>query len=210
MALIIFDLDGTLAKTNEDLADSVNSVRKAHGFQPLSLEEITCLLGCGIHDLMTHAMPELHSEEEIQKSIEEQIGYYDKCFNNKTQLYDGVPSTLEALSRKHTLSVFTNKVMHQARGILECLGVAKYFKCIIGNDGSVPLKPAAEAVFHVAKIAGCSLDGAWIVGDNWTDLQAAHNAGIKSCFCQFGFGNPRKVGADAYITRFELLEKVIN
>ncbi|MBO4513568.1 MAG: HAD hydrolase-like protein, partial [Victivallales bacterium] len=57
MALIIFDLDGTLAKTNEDIADAVNVVRQVRGLQPLSYEKLTSLLGCGIFNLMKQAMP---------------------------------------------------------------------------------------------------------------------------------------------------------
>ena len=209
MALIIFDLDGTLAKTNEDIADAVNEVRQVRGLQPLSYEKLTSMLGCGIFNLMKQAMPELHSDEEIQKTVDEQVDYYDKCYTNKTRLYPGVAATLEELSRRHTLAVCTNKLMRQAQEILRLLGVAQFFKCIIGNQGSIPLKPDAAAVQYVANEAGCSLEGSWIVGDNWTDLQTGLNAGIKSCFCQYGFGNARMFAANASISSFDLLTKVI-
>ena len=209
MTLVIFDLDGTLAKTNEDLADSVNSVRAARGLAPLPVQTVTEYLGCGVRNLMTRSMPELHAEEELEQAIQEQIGFYSQCFTNKTRLYPGVVDTLSKLSTKHTLVVFTNKVMHQAQGLLEKLGVAGCFKCIIGNAPGIPLKPSAEALQYAAKQADCPLEGAWIVGDNWTDILAGHNARIHTCFCQFGFGNPQKMGADASIARFDLLTEVI-
>ena len=209
MSLIIFDLDGTLIDSREDLGDAMNEVRALHGLPPLPLEVTTTYLGQGERNCIRHLMPESIVGEEFEQACRDMRKAYQKRLTVKTVLYNGVAETLAELAKRHILCVATNKPQPSATQIVESLGVADKFTQVIGGGTCKNLKPDPEIVYYAASLCNTIIDDAWMVGDHFTDLETAANAGIHSCLCNYGFGNPYKSHADAVIQSFPQLLTVI-
>lgn len=210
MTLIIFDLDGTLIDSRADLGDAMNEVRKAHSLPPLPLEVTTSFVGQGERNAIRRLMPESITGDEFEQACLEMRKFYQARQTVKTTLYPGVKETLAELSKMCILCVATNKPQASASAILSKLGVADMFKQIIGGGVCKKLKPDPEIAYLAAELCGETLEGSWMVGDHFTDLATAANAGMYSCFCNYGFGNPKQCRADAVIQEFSQLITVIS
>ena len=133
---------------------------------------------------------------------------------DETVVYPGIPETLRALRRRRwRLAVLSNKPDEATKAIVRGLGLEKFFSLVQGGTPELPLKPDPAAVEFVLRASG--YDGrrtsVWVVGDNYTDLEAARNAGVRSCFCRFGFGHPRSEIATAIVdSAEELLENIVS
>ena len=92
---------------------------------------------------------------------------------------------------------------------MDGLGVSPYLDCLIGGGRCAKLKPDPEPLFTALKETGCDAAQSWIIGDNWTDLGAAANAGVKACFCTYGYGSKRDYAVDVEIASFRELEKIL-
>ena len=209
MSLIIFDLDGTLIDSRHDLCDAMNEVRALHGLSPLPEKVTTTYLGQGERNCIRHLMPDNIVGEEFEQACRDMRKAYQARLTVKTVLYPFVAETLEELAKKHILCVATNKPQQSASQIVETLGVADKFTQVIGGGTCKNLKPDPEVVFFAAKLCNTTIENAWMVGDHFTDLETAANAGIHSCLCNYGFGNPKKAHADAVIQCFPQLLTVI-
>ena len=205
----MFDLDGTVADTCADLAGAVNHVRAEHGLAPLSVATVTSLLGNGLKDLTTRTFADA-PPFDVDAVTERVRDYYWSHVVDKTCLYDGVLETLAHLKEAgYKLSVVTNKPEGPAKTIMDTLGVSKYLDCLIGGGHCAKLKPDPEPLFVALKETGCEAASSWIIGDNWTDLGAAANAGVKACFCTYGYGSKRDYAFDVEIASFRELENVL-
>jgi phosphoglycolate phosphatase len=208
-SLLMFDLDGTIADTCADLAGAVNHVRAEHGLAPLSVAKVTSLLGNGLKDLTTRTFADA-PPFDVDAVTERVRDYYWSHVVDKTCLYDGVLETLAHLKEAgYKLSVVTNKPEGPAKTIMDTLGVSKYLDCLIGGGHCAKLKPDPEPLFVALKETGCEAASSWIIGDNWTDLGAAANAGVKACFCTYGYGSKRDYAFDVEIASFRELENVL-
>ena len=210
--LIAFDLDGTIINSQEDIADAVNECRMNHGLAPLLLETVTSYTGNGATKLMERSVPELlQAGLSLQDLLTEELGYYEKRLVNKTRLYPGVAETLPILANHFKLAAISNKRNNLSVAVLEKLGVLQYFSSVLGSGRIPEKKPQPEPIFFAAKETGATLEGSWMVGDNWTDMGAAQAAKIRGCFCAYGFGNMRNgYHADAVIYNFRTLLKIKN
>ncbi len=205
----MFDLDGTIADTCADLAGAVNHVRAEHGLAPLSVAKVTSLLGNGLKDLTTRTFADA-PPFDVDAVTERVRDYYWSHVVDKTCLYDGVLETLVHLKEAdYKLSVVTNKPEGPAKTIMDTLGVSKYLDCLIGGGHCAKLKPDPEPLFAALKETGCEAASSWIIGDNWTDLGAAANAGVKAFFCTYGYGSKRDYAFDVEIASFRELENVL-
>ena len=205
----MFDLDGTVADTCADLAGAVNHVRAEHGLAPLSVATVTSLLGNGLKDLTTRTFADA-PPVDVDAVTERVRDYYWSHVVDKTCLYDGVLETLAHLKAAgYKLSVVTNKPEGPAKTIMDTLGVGAYLDCLIGGGHCAKLKPDPEPLFAALKETGCDAASSWIIGDNWTDLGAAANAGVKACFCTYGYGSKRDYAFDVEIASFRELENVL-
>ena len=208
-SLLMFDLDGTVADTCADLAGAVNHVRAEHGLAPLSVETVTSLLGNGLKDLTTRTFADA-PPFDVDAVTERVRDYYWSHVVVKTCLYDGVLETLAHLKEAgYKLSVITNKPEGPAKTIMDTLGVSAYLDCLIGGGHCAKLKPDPEPLFAALKETECEAASSWIIGDNWTDLGAAANAGVKACFCTYGYGSKRDFAFDVEIASFRELENVL-
>lgn len=207
MNAVFFDVDGTLFDTRADLAATVNHTRRDLGLAELPLETVVGNVGQGARYLVTRSIPE--TDKPFEELWEIFRGHYAEHCCESLTIYPGVRSTLEELkNRGYLLGINTNKPNFAVKLILEQFGLARYFgnAVVAGGDG-IPLKPDAQSLRECAsRLRGHRLSAHdWMIGDNWTDLQCATNAGIKSAFCTFGFGRLNEARYTVKINRFEEL-----
>ena len=205
MNAVFFDIDGTLFDTKADLAATVNHTRRDLGLAEWPEEQVIENVGQGAKYLLENSIPERPFEElwEIFKSH-----YAEHCVE-RVQPYEGVVRTLgELRDRGWLMGINTNKPNFAVRLILEKFGMTRYFGSAIvaGGDG-IPLKPDAQSVRACAsRMRGHRLSSHdWMVGDSWTDMQCAANAGMKGAFCTYGFGKLRDSRFTIKINRFDEL-----
>ena len=207
MNAVFFDVDGTLFDTRADLAATVNHTRRDLGLAELPLETVVANVGQGARYLVTKSIPE--SGKPFEELWEIFRGRYAEHCCESLTIYPGVRQTLEELkNRGYLLGINTNKPNFAVKLILERFGLARYFgsAVVAGGDG-IALKPDAQSLRECAsRLRGHRLSAHdWMIGDNWTDLQCAANAGIKSAFCTFGFGLLNDARYTVKINRFEEL-----
>lgn len=202
--LLIFDLDGTLADTRADLATGINLMRVHYGLPPLSREVIETYVGDGIRKLVERSLQ--GADVDLEEALALDKKFYAEHMLDETVLYPGVEEGLKKLSAAgHTLAVLSNKPGDPSRIILKHLGVDGLFLRIIGG-GDVPnLKPAPDGIFELMKESGMESFNVWMLGDHHTDLEVAHNAGVKSGFVTYGIGHPGEFSADQTWHGFEEL-----
>ena len=193
--LLIFDLDGTLADTRADLATGINLMRAHYGLPLIGMDVIESYIGDGVRKLVERALQ--GAAVNIDEALTLNRKFYAEHMLDKTVLYPGVTGGLRKLSAAgHRLAVLSNKPGDPSRVILKHLGVAGLFFRIIGG-GDVPnLKPAPDGILALIEESGARPENTWMLGDHHTDLEVAHNAGIKSGFLTYGIGNSGKFTAD--------------
>ncbi len=207
MNAVFFDVDGTLFDTSADLAATVNHTRRDLGLPELPVETVITHVGQGARYLLEHAIPE--ASVPYERLWEMFRGHYAEHCCETVAPYPNVRRTLDELAaRGWKLGINTNKPNFAVKLILEKFGFARYFGAAVvaGGDG-VPLKPDAQSLRAcAARLGGHRLSSHdWMVGDSWTDMQAASNAGIKGAFCTFGFGRLNDSRCTVKINRFEEL-----
>ena len=209
--LAIFDLDGTLADTRADLATAVNRTRRALGLRALPAARVVESVGNGLASLLERTIPERRDVPAAEKRAI-WMREYAAHWLDETAVYPGIPEALLGLRRRGwRLAVLSNKPDEATKAIVAGLGLSKRFSLVQGGSPGHPLKPDPAAVAFVIRASG--YDGrrtdVWMVGDHYTDLEAARLAGIRSCFCRFGFGHPRAEIPTAVVDApGELLENI--
>lgn len=200
MKTALFDLDGTLIDSRMDLAMAVNLTRQDFGLSPKSVAEVVACVGEGVRVLIERAVPEYPDQWDAMLP-RQRMHYFAHCLDTTT-LYPGVKETLSALySMGWNLAVVTNKPGPVTRLILNGLGIADCFGAIVGGGDCPRLKPDPAPLFAAASQMEVALDANdWMIGDNFTDLEAGRRAGVKRCFCRFGFGNTRGEAYELAIT----------
>ena len=208
MALLIFDLDGTLIDSRLDLAHSVNATRAAAGRGPLPHDLIFSFVGEGAPVLIRRAMGPAASDEEVRESLEFFLSYYREHALDHTVLYPGVP---ESLRRLHAggaqLAILTNKPVRISHLVLKGLGIADLFFQVYGGNSLAHKKPHPIGIDTLRAEAGVSPEETWMVGDSYVDVQTARNAGVPSCGVAWGFqpDSFREFPPDILIDRMEQL-----
>ncbi|HKM00282.1 MAG TPA: HAD family hydrolase [Mobilitalea sp.] len=206
---IIFDLDGTLLNTLDDLRDSLNDILTQKGYSTRSYEEVKRFVGNGVRNLVRLSVPEQCTEEEVDQCLIEFKEHYKNNMQNKTRPYIGIMELLLDLSRyNYKLAIVSNKFDTAVKSLAKT-----YFNNLIpvaiGESLEVNRKPAPDSVFQAVKELGSDLGQTIFVGDSETDIQTAKNAGIPCIGVTWGFRCRevlRTAGADYLIdTPKELL-----
>lgn len=183
-----FDLDGTLADTILDIANSVNLTRLDYGLEPLAAERVVSYVGDGARKLLERAFAD--HPVNVDEGLEHMIRHYYEHPVVDTVLYPGVAEGLAALKNAGwKLAVVTNKPGIVAREILRCLGVAGFLDEIIGGNDGYPLKPDPAVLLFLMEKYHAVPEKSWMLGDNHTDMNSAVNAGMNGAFAAWGFGS---------------------
>lgn len=193
MKLVIFDLDGTLLNTLQDLADAANAALKACGFAPRSKREVQQFVGNGVAKLLERSLPDDHKTSEhlarLQRAF---LKYYDEHLWINTCPYPGIEKLLQDLSaRKIKLAVASNKYQSAAERLIKHFFPHISFVAVLGQREGVPTKPNPQIVFDILSGAGVQAEETLYVGDSAVDMQTAINAGVKPCGVTWGF-RPRE------------------
>lgn len=183
----LFDMDGTLLDTLEDLRDSTNHVLREMGYPERSLEEMRRFVGNGAEMQIRRAVPEGTSEENIAKVLRAYRAYYQEHCRIKTKVYDGLLDMLDALkARGVKTAVVSNKPDAAVKKLSE-----EYFGgrmgYAVGAKEGVRCKPYPDMVDDALKALGETRDGAVFIGDSEVDVQTGLNAGLPVIAVSWGF-----------------------
>jgi phosphoglycolate phosphatase len=186
---VVFDLDGTLVDSRQDLAESVNELLVECGGMPHPHDVVGRMVGDGAAMLVARAF-EAAGVERPPDALARFLAIYDARLVRFTRPYAGIPETLQALSARATLAVLTNKPLGATRQILEAFDLARLFDRggIVGGDGPFPRKPDPAGLLHLARAAGVTLAETMLVGDSVIDWRTARAAGATACVARYGFG----------------------
>lgn len=186
---VIFDLDGTLLNTLEDLADGVNAALTHFGRPERTLDEVRQFVGNGVLNLMTKAVPEGQEAEDFQQIYEWFKSYYSAHSEVKTRAYEGIPELLEQLSAHNFKMAIVSNKFHDA----VCQLSEKYFGNLlpvsIGENEAAGIrkKPAPDTVFTALDRLSSTVDRAVYIGDSEVDAATARNAGMDCILVSWGF-----------------------
>lgn len=184
---VIFDLDGTLLNTLEDLKDAVNYVMRQNGYPERTLEEVRHFVGNGIRKLMERAVPENVKGETFERVFEEFRSFYTAHCQEKTCAYEGIVSLLQELKKQGiALAIVSNK-NHAAVCELNEIYFKEYIKVAIGQRDGIRKKPAPDTVLQALKELGKEKETALYVGDSEVDYQTAWNTGMDCVLVTWGF-----------------------
>jgi len=218
LKLLVFDLDGTLIDSAQDLCNSVNAALEHFHLDSLPDPAIAGFVGNGAPMLMRRALaltgnttPEAVDPELLEKSYQFFLQYYREHKLDFTYAYEGVLEALKALHELHdapgsvtrAMAVLTNKPVRPARGICEGLGLAGYFLHIYGGDSFTAKKPDPMGLRSLMEEVGAKPEETAMIGDSKVDMQTARNAGAWAVGCAFGFGpqNLMEVPPDMLVDR---------
>lgn len=209
--LLVFDLDGTLVDSKQDLAMSVNAMRAEMGLDPLSLELITSYVGQGVTLLVRRSLGALATSENVEKGLAFFLAYYHDHMLDHTAPYPGVAETLAKLG-SHKLAVLTNKPVNFSREMLTRLGFAPYFAYIYGGNSFPQKKPDPVGLHKLMEDLQISARATLMVGDSDTDVLTGRNAGVWTCGVTYGFGahTLQKVSPDLVIDDLRELPPLLN
>jgi phosphoglycolate phosphatase len=188
MDLVIFDLDGTLIDSQQDLANSVNAAREHMGLPPIENERIYSYVGNGAPVLIRRAMGDSASQADVDRALQYFLDYYREHMLDHTRLYPGVRAALDRLHEAGVKqAVLTNKPVRFSQAIIDGLGLGGHFERVYGGNSFEEKKPHPAGILTLARELGAVLDRIVMVGDSAVDVQTARNAGVKCCGVSFGF-----------------------
>ena len=185
---IIFDLDGTLVNSLEDIADAMNKVLQSLDYPTHSYDDYQYFIGSGLRNLVSKALPETNNDEnQIEKSLNSMIDVYRDNCTNQTKAYQGIVELLNELkSRKLKLGVFSNKADALTKEITKAL-FPDVFDPIVGLSTESLKKPNPFEALEISKSWGLQPEEMIFVGDSGIDMQTATNANIHAVGVSWGY-----------------------
>lgn len=183
----IFDLDGTLLNTLDDLWASVNEYLGRHGLPARSRMEVRSFLGNGARELIRRSLPVPVTDGELDKAVSEYKKIYERNMSRSTRPYDGIPQLLLALREAGIqTAVVSNKPDHATRSLVESL-LPGLLTVAVGDRPDAPRKPDPGTVLGILDRLGVRPQDALYVGDSEVDVRTAKNAGMDSAAVAWGF-----------------------
>lgn len=208
----IFDLDGTLLNTIEDLADAVNYALKSYGYPEHTVDKVKSYVGNGIRKLIERAVPEGTPSEITDKVHKAFTEYYRLHCADKTKPYDDIIKVIKILkSNKVKVAVLSNKADYAVKMLCDTF-FEGMFDYVAGEKTGIPRKPQPEGVYAVLGYIGVDAKDAVYIGDSEVDYNTALNSGTGIIMAAWGFRgeeNLRKSGvANIISTPLEIVEKM--
>jgi len=206
--LAIFDLDGTLLNTLDDLADSTNYIMRQFGYPERTVEEVRKFVGNGIRKLLERSAPMGTSPEEIDRMFVQFKEHYGAHCADKTKPYDGIMELLNALKKQGVkLAVVSNKADYAVKALCEQY-FPEYFDVAVGERVGIARKPAPDTVHEVLKNLQMEKSQAVYIGDSEVDVQTAKNAELNCIAVDWGFRDKKvlkEAGAETIVSTPEIL-----
>lgn len=210
---VIFDLDGTLLNTLEDLADSTNYALAEFGLPTKTMEEVRNFVGNGVELLIKKAVDGALSEEEEMECLLLFKQHYSGNMNNKTKPYEGILELIHSLlKQRYHIAIVSNK-FDLAVKELNNMYFEGLFPVAIGASETVAKKPAPDSVFEAIKQLGVSGENAIYVGDSDVDVMTAKNSGLPFVGVTWGFRGKaflKEMGVDSLICEPKQLLKFLD
>ena len=194
MRLIVFDLDGTLIDSRQDLADAANALIAERGGTPLPVAAVTAMVGEGAALLVRRALTAAGLAPDVDTGLPRFLALYDERLLAHTQPYPGTAAALAALAPRATLAILTNKPQRPTETILRGLDLHRHFAHVVGGDTPFGRKPDPAGLEHLIRVAGAAHDATILVGDSGIDVRTARAAGVRACLVRYGFGFPLAAG----------------
>ncbi len=185
LKLLVFDLDGTLVDTGDDLVNAVTHSLKAMGLPARSRQEVFSFVGDGVRKLMERSLGE-HADR-LEEGLSHFKSFYSEHLLDNTKLYPGVMETLRRFASPAKV-VITNKTYEFSVIICRALGIAGCFREIVAGDSNAYLKPDARLLQPMFARYGAKPAETLVIGDGRNDILLARNAGARSCAVLNGIG----------------------
>lgn len=183
----IFDLDGTLLNTLNDLADSTNFALSKNGYKERTVDEVRRFLGTGVKNLISKAVPQGESDEMIEKCIADFKEHYSVNMRNKTKPYDGIMTVLKTLKEKGmNVGVVSNKFDKAVKELCKDY-FGELVDIAVGEREGIAKKPAPDSVIEAMRVLGANKEEVLYIGDSDTDMETAINANVDSIGVTWGF-----------------------
>ncbi|MBI5098862.1 MAG: HAD-IA family hydrolase [Nitrospirae bacterium] len=208
LKLLIFDLDGTLTDTAQDIADAINYALKPFGQKIYSVEETKAMVGSGISKLLESLLPvkDNRSKETVTNRF---LEYYSEHLLDNTKVYPYVKETLSKLDN-YKKAVVSNKREAFSKSILEGHGILEFFDIVFGSDSVPEKKPSPVPILKLLEKFHVTCDEAVIIGDSNYDIEAGKAGGIKTIAVTYGFRSREVLkDADFIIDSFDELLNVL-
>lgn len=191
--LVIFDLDGTLLNTIDDLATATNHALRLHGYPEHELSEYRYFVGNGVRKLIERALPEESRQaEEITRLLKDFLEYYQLHKTDYSRPYTGIPEVLEQLHDAGIqLAVASNKYHQGTTELIRHYFKEKMFCIVLGQREGIPTKPNPAIVREILAHTSIPANATLYVGDSGVDMQTAANSGLVSIGVTWGF-RPRE------------------
>lgn len=174
----IFDLDGTLLDTLQDLANAVNHAMREMNYPERTVDEVRRFIGNGIRMLIKRAAPQGISVEDYEKTLAIFTAYYLDHIADFTKPYDGIAEVIKTLKSKGCkVAVVSNKADEAAKKVVKDY-FGDIFDMVVGKMDRFPSKPEPDSVLYVIETLGADKDKCIYSGDSEVDVQTAHNAGL--------------------------------
>lgn len=207
---IIFDLDGTLLNTLEDLTDSVNYAMEKMGVPLHTQAEVRMMLGNSAHFLLKSAMPEGSAEEEISRCMAFFEEHYHSNLRNKTAPYEGICEMLSHIREAgYKTAVVSNKGDAFTKELVKDF-FGEFIEFAVGRSERFQRKPAPDTVWYAMELLGSEKEKTAYVGDSEVDVMTARNAGIPCVSCLWGFRDRETVEKENPAVIIESPDQLLN
>lgn len=196
--LAIFDLDGTLLDTIEDIAQACNHALEECGCPARQLEEFNGMIGHGISNLFRKALPEDMRNEDMVKQMHSRfVPFYREHICDRTKPYEGILATLDILAENGiSFAVASNKYQEGTEQLVEHFFGRYGFRCVLGQRNGKAIKPDPGIIEEIIdEIGGISADETVYCGDSDVDMQTGINAGVRTIGAAWGFRSRKELEA---------------
>jgi len=185
----LFDIDGTLLDSAEDICGAIQQVLSTTDCSPVTFDFLKSYIGQHLVDCFGDIFPGC-SAERMDELIQQYRTNYHGRGHKHTRVFPGVAEGLACLGGRKATA--TTKGTPTTRLVLEQFGLAKYFDHFQGTDG-FPSKPAPDVIFRALHALGAKPEDGLFVGDSAADMEAGRRAGVKTCAVRYGYGTPARL-----------------
>ena len=189
----VFDVDGTLLESAEDICGAIQQVLSTLPCQPVTFEYLKSYIGRHLIDLFAELLPD-YGPERVEVLIEQYRTIYHARRHAHTRVYPGVVEGLSGLGGRK--STATTKGTPTTRAVLEQFGLLRFFDHVQGTDG-FPAKPAPDVVLASLAGLGATPGECLFVGDSAADMEAGRRAGVKTCAVRYGYSTVEELAQHA-------------